>query len=194
MQAISRIVHALQNCCVDRSNSYIKFRIISCATMAFLMLALNESANAAVMLHKYVRQIHGYRFVIKEYDHDEDSRTLLELWKGRVKVLEKRSYGIYFPSPYKQDYDDVDREPPKQLEAADLTGGGAPNIIIQYWYGGGPYCCYKYEIYSLGPSLKRIWYHDAVRGHLLGVNTPKHQLPELVSNRRYNICGLELVE
>jgi hypothetical protein len=52
------------------------------------------------------------------------------------------------------------------IPAYDLTGDKMPDLVIRTWTGGA-HCCYIYDIYSLGPTFKKIWHFDAGDGHML---------------------------
>lgn len=60
-----------------------------------------------------------------------------------------------------------------KAKACDLTGDGTIDVIVQEWTGGA-YCCYTYDIYSLGRTFKRIWHHNVSAGHL-NVTTKANQ-------------------
>ena len=59
----------------------------------------------------------------------------------------------------------VEAENQKRLSLSDLNGDGVLDFVLRQWTGGA-YCCYTYEIFSLNPDCKRLWYNEAGCAHL----------------------------
>lgn len=54
----------------------------------------------------------------------------------------------------------------EQLQCGDLTGEGAPELIVES-YTGGAHCCFTYDIYQLSPGLPALLHWEAGNG---GIN------------------------
>jgi hypothetical protein len=55
---------------------------------------------------------------------------------------------------------DNDKWPNDHIEMGkDITGNGVPNLVLNFSTGGA-HCCYSYDVFELGPKLKRIGSFD----------------------------------
>lgn len=111
-----------------------------------------------------VRDISGYRIVFRDYNWKGDDGVIFQVYKGKTKLLERRAHSLFLFDIEKQAESYAVKDT-ALIKCADLTGDGVIDLVVQEW-SGGAYGCYKYDIYSLGKSFKRIWHHDAVFGHL----------------------------
>ncbi len=140
-------------------------------------LVLADSANA-YKSEEETRSIGGYKVVLYHFEWNGKSGKVLQIWKGRKMVVEKRAEYQYIHSLDKQ-MESFSIKPTEPVVVKDLTGDGVADLIIEEW-SGGAHCCYTYDIYSLFPSKpKRIWHKYLGNGHL-EVKFPKKGLPELL--------------
>lgn len=133
------------------------------------------------------RRIGSYDIVTYDYSWKETSGHVLQIWRGNKKLAEhKASGGVWIFSLDRQEQS-FEIKPTDKVDVRDLTGDGIKDLIVQEW-SGGAHCCYTFDIYSLGPSLKHIWHHAAGNGHLHVALPPKGLLPKLeVENDREHI-------
>ena len=110
------------------------------------------------------RNIAGYQIVFRNFNWKGEDGVIFQVFRKGHKLLERRAHSLFLFDVEKQ-RESYDSKENTQVKCVDLTGDGIVDLIVQEW-SGGAYCCYKYDIYSLGKSFKHIWHHDAVFGHL----------------------------
>ncbi len=157
-----------------------EWRLVVIKTALLLVFASLLLANpaSAYKSEEETRSIGGYRFYLYHYEWNGKSGKVLQIWKGRKKVLDKRAEYQYIHSLDKQ-MDSFSIKPSEPVVVRDLTGDGIVDVIVEEW-SGGAHCCYTYDIYALFPSRpKRIWHKYLGNGHL-EVKFPKKGLPQLL--------------
>ncbi len=141
---------------------------------AFALLAVSticSTPTRAEILSEDKRVISGYTLVFRKFNWNSQFGTILEIKKGKRRVLRRQAHGLWIFSMDKQ-AESFDLKPSDPVRVADLNGDGVKDVVIQEW-SGGAHCCYTYDIYSLLPGgLKTIWHCDGGDGHL-AIETPK---------------------
>jgi len=130
-------------------------------TLALLFSCL---AATAYVGNDLSRTISGYRISFRDYSWKGESGVIFQIFKNKRKLLERRGHSLFIFDIEKQG-ESFGGQDNRLIKCADLTGDGIVDLVVQEW-SGGAYCCYKYDIYSLGREFKHIWHHDAVYGHL----------------------------
>lgn len=60
----------------------------------------------------------------------------------------------------------------------DITGDGKPDLMVRSWTGGA-HCCYRYYIFDLEGTFRKILDIDAEHGHMT-MEEPKNGLPRVI--------------
>lgn len=160
------------------------------ATVLACFLICTQSA-LALKSNEARRLIAGYTFITYDYSWNSDSGQVLQIWRGKKKLLDRRAHGIWIFSLDKQELSS-EIKPGDRVVVRDLTGDGIIDVITQEW-SGGAHCCYTFDVYSLGASLRHIWHQAAGNGHL-HVDIPKRGLPrlEVENDTEHNRTGAAL--
>jgi hypothetical protein len=139
-------------------------RSLSCALLLAFVFICNCSDAFAYIEKESVEKVGDYKVKLQDFSAGGKSGTKLEIFRqGKSVFLNYYSHAWVFS----MDRQELSFEGPVKSPAliSDLTGDGIPDLVIQTW-NGGAYCCYSYEIYSLGKHFRRIWSHPAGCGHL----------------------------
>lgn len=153
--------------------------LIAASALALLAVStICPPPTRAEILSEDKKVISGYTFVFRKFNWNSQFGTILEIKKGKRRLLRRQGHGLWIFSMDKQ-AESFDLKPGDPVRVADLNGDGVKDVVIQEW-SGGAHCCYTYDIYSLQPgNLRTIWHFDGGDGHL-AIEAPKKGTAVLV--------------
>lgn len=139
---------------------------------AFLCSYIPAIADESRIYH-FNTKYGAYKVEIKP-KATEGNRLVIS--KGDKTLVDTSEHNYFVVDPTSEEVDFAG-EPKVHPKLFDLNADGYKDLIIESWTGGA-HCCYTYDIYSLGPAMKRIFHQFTQDGHL-SIAFPKHQLPVL---------------
>lgn len=129
-----------------------------------LLFVSCETRVHAYVLEEKKWTVGDYTLTKKRFNwKGEDSGSIEVSLRGK-QLLRRQAHDVWvWTKDPNGEY--VEAKNQKRLSLSDLNGDGVLDFVVRQWTGGA-YCCYTYEIFSLNPDCKRLWYNEAGCAHL----------------------------
>jgi hypothetical protein len=131
--------------------------------LATALSTINALPAKSYLSKETTWKVNGFVIVKKSFQWKQVEASSLDIFHNGRRVLHRQDRDVWPWTLRNGEFSEA--EDARPLKLVDLNGDGVRDLIILSW-SGAAYCCYVYEIFSLNGNCKRLFYKDAVYGHL----------------------------